>query len=532
MSRLIPFNTRSLGLSKKINKALIEAHRALCGHQAKTTQAQTWRCLRKLALCMVQNGLAHTDALPKNIVSIFYDWLAPQVLCGSTKQSLFNSVRSVISWVSRNRSNAIDGPLTLDVRSFPRQPPARRAEIDEKTAEKILNCALSDIENIEKRLQVASVELTDLTNPKTKLVNRLLELGQGNFPTQRAIGTSGESLARRVLEAGGLRELSRYVFLSNEDLLPFYLAIQLQIAGNPHSTADLRRNCIEANPLRDDREWIAWEKPRAKKFQRVDFPAKKWNSAPSLVRRLKALNERLVPRAGDFKDRLFIACSNGRVVKIPSAQSWHNYLTNFIKVHELPDFDFVDLRKTNARLHHQAGGSILAAKNRLNHKSVATTANYTSLNDRAFDHNKFIAQSQAALNELVLASTLATASSPEMSSVSAQTVFGFLCSNPFNGYGDSHGSKGPCDHFFRCATCPGALVPLDDPSIVSKLLAARDHLLSSKDAFINQGRLPRFRMLYQPTLDAIEQKLLPFVASEVMKVAQQIKKQWAFPELE
>lgn len=530
--QLVPFEDRSLDLPSAVTEVLLEAHSALYAHLKVTTQDQAWRCIRKLALCLKQTNLAYEDRLPGDTVSLFYEWLASKNLQGSTKQSLSNVVRAVVSWISRNRIWIFSSPYTPDQRSFQRQQPKKRNVLDRVTAEKVLKCALNDIVLVENRLAASKIERETLASPRAKLVARLLEIGKGKFPTTTVVARSKESLARRVLDEGGLDELRKFSFLTYEDILPFYLAIQLQIAGNPHATANIKRDCIESNPLRDDREWITWIKPRAAKIQRVDFPSGKLNSAPSLIRRLKRLNEALVPKAGNLADRLFLAISKSPGVSVPSAQSLHNELAKFLKRHELPDFDFVDLRRTNAVLHHQAGESIIAAKKRLNQKSVATTARYTNFDDLGAKHNQVIASNQNALQAMVVAQKEQVSLLQRKSGVPAHTVFGFTCADPFDGYGDLQGRHGPCDHFFRCATCPGAMVPLDSPYIVSKLLAARNHLLLAKEEFLNQGRIARFDAIYQPTLDAIEKKLLPFVIDEVMRKAEELGLVWPMPELE
>lgn len=514
-----------------VAKLLSEAFRALYGHRTKESQDQAWRCLRKLTIFLSEADLSTASTLPADINLTFYDWLATKPLQGSSKQTVGNLIKGVLEWCARNRPFLFNAPFKFESRSFKRsQPLQARKALDLELSSRIMKCALNEIDVVENRLVQGRAMIAACEGENAALIVKLLELGNGRFPNHNQLSKSGDNLFRRVANAGGLRNLWSMVFTRPADLLPFYLAIQFQTAGNPYAIAALTRDCVRQHPIREDRETIVWSKPRANKMQRSDFPAKKFYSAPSLVRRLLVLTEPLRPLTRINKERLFI-CYTGGKVTTPSVQTWHNELALFLKKYDLPDFDFVQLRRTSAVLHHQQGESIFIAKNKLNHKSVLSTLKYTTLADRESEHDLLIAKGQAALYQEVVRREKVEAPKESIKEA-ADTIFGFQCRNPLDGFGGYGGATGACDHFFRCATCPGSLVMLDNPDVVARLLSSKIWLEDAKESFLRDGRHDRFLALYQPTLDVISNKLLPNVAQHIKEKAQSISVFRSFPPLE
>jgi len=106
-------------------------------------------------------------------------------------------------------------------------------------------------------------------------------------------------------------------------------------------------------------------------------------------------------------------------------------------------------------------------------------------------------------------------------SLPAETVFGFQCNDPFSGIAPASRPGALCTNFSHCATCPGAVVTLDDPRVVVKLISTFAMLKKTKATSIETGWYPRFQALYEPTLSIIRDELLPKVDAAVLKIADQ-----------
>lgn len=533
MRKAVHYEDRSfdLGVSVPLAMALLEAHQALYGGGEKGTQDRAWQCVRKLSRCIVELNLSTASCFPRPILSLFYDWLAATPIAESSKQSDLMVVRAIIGWCSRNIPGITDGELVLDSRNFFRHEPVPVPALSEHDSRQVMMAALNEIDEVTQRIRSGRIEVRDRTTQRGELLSRLLEIGDGRIPVQTTVNVSKESLARRVSQAGGLKFLCRTIFPVPRDLLPFYVAIQFQLAGNPQAIAKLKRDCIETNELREDREWIVWDKPRAGRTQRADFAAGKASAPPALIRKLLELTSPLAELAGGaYGEFAFLAYERGRVT-IPSLQTWHNALMDFRTKHGLADFSFVQLRRTSAILHHKAAGSILVARQKLNHASVATTVRYTSYENIGNEHDRKIHSSQKELHRSILISPVLEMAKSG-AATPADTVFGFQCSDPFAGHVDQAKRDAPCDHFHRCATCPGALIPLDRPDVVAAILNSHDGLLAARERALQQGWLPRFTALYKPTLDVIASHLLPRIPVHVMEEAKAIAKNRPFPHLE
>ena len=519
-----------LGIEPSLAAALLNAHQLLYGASEKGTQERAWQCVRKLVRCMIQLKLNDSQRFPKFILKIFYDWLAQTEIAESSKRSDFMTIRTILQWCERNMPNSIEDRLYFEHRTFyPSKPKVGRV-LSEAEARLVMQTALREIEEITSRIHQGRLEVVDQATDRAKLIKRLLEIGKGKIPLQSTVNISKECLAARVRDAGGLKLICRQIFPTPRDLLPFYIAIQFQLAGNPQAVAKIKRNCIEENELRSDREWIIWDKPRSARIQRADFPAGKATAAPALIKQLSDITEPLTHINAEVSDYLFIAYERGKVGR-PSLQTWHNLLNDFAKQHNLPEFSFVQLRRTSAVLHHEAAGSILIARQRLNHASVATTVRYSSYENIGEFHDRMVNAGQEDLyKEAVFESERTVKGSQHI--LTSDTVFGFRCSDPFAGHIGSAEPGRPCDHFHRCATCPGALIPLDQPNVISAIIRSRDSLLNTKERATKEGWLPRFIALYQTTLDVIINELLPNVPAHVYKASAEMAETRPFPTLE
>ncbi|WP_157779616.1 hypothetical protein [Cupriavidus pauculus] len=523
-----------LNLSIEITSGLLDAYDALYGHLARESRELVWRHLRKFAEFLTESGMASLNELPGSVIHRYYEWLASQPLAGSTKQSTLNNVKIVLQWCQRNRPSLYRTQLEYESRSFARQEPKTLPPLDRQSAEKIIEKCVDAASEIENRLVKGQASLSRSGDEPWPLVRMLLVMGDGFFPTDHDVTKAGKELLHRVREAGGLRYLWGCVYPKSYDLLPFYIAITFQTAGNPQAIAKISRDCIRTNPLREDREWVVWEKPRSTREQKSDFQKGAKRGAPSLIRTLLSMTEPLLPYAGEVANRLFI-CYSGLGVGSPSVGQWHYELKRFISQNSLPDFTFSQLRRTSAVLHHQAGGSILTAKRKLNHLSLSTTARYTTLGERGEQHERLIAKSQASLIVSIRADTErknGKTSEGTCEDREANTVFGFVCRDPYSGYGGADGRDGPCDHFYRCASCPGAIIPLDRIDVVGRLLKAQTALIKARDRARIEGRLERFNALYEPTLVAIERDILPHVTEEMRRRAIEADAGGPLPELE
>lgn len=541
---LSSFDFSKLDLHPETALALRRALAAEFGHTSLESQRQAWRCVRKLAAFLHEKSANHRATLPVDVAQGFHDWLEKSGAKGATNQSQQNVVLNVLGWCARNVPNVLSPRTSLVISGFVRDAPQTKPIIASESLKKILELCYRDIEETEKRLEVGRRVLAGDRRTKQeawlgKLYDDLFAIGGGWLPTRRK-ASSTHHISIRVNEALGTRELLNNIALTPDAMFPYYLAILLQTGANPMSLLAIDRDCIHEHPLRDDLERITWEKKRGNKEDRTDFPIGRTWSAPSLIRRLKSLNESLSTsdrcRPKD-RGKLFVCApqSMGRFA-VPCFQLMHLCRMDFIAKHKLEGFDFKSLRRSGADEHHHAGGTVLAATRRLNHRSARTTEHYTSISRRSSHHDQFILKFQGLLVREALGETLpknldnqplkATPGSP------TQTAFGFVCKDPFAGISPGSVAGSLCTHFHKCATCSGAIIPLDDVTVVARLLAAERHLNETKQRASIEGWNDRYMSIYEPSRRILVEDILPLVDSSVRAKSAALATYQAFPHLE
>ncbi|MFM0178744.1 hypothetical protein PQR52_09775 [Paraburkholderia aspalathi] len=527
-------------LHDKHRDVIFSAFDLLYGIDKNPTRRAAASSLKKLSQFLTESRLENKIGFDRAILQGYHAWLdAKSQLAPSTKYANFRVIARLINFCFRNFPKSFPGGLIKVATGFGKYQvnPVKALKRDE--AEKIVDILYRELDLIESRLKfglalMSSDRRTEEEERLFQLINLLERLAAGG-PFQYTHVKGQRPLRRQVMELGGVNYISSIVYPSQRDIFVFYLLIMFQLAGNPESVLFMKYDCIRDHSLREDRVWVVWEKNRAGREQRANLPRKKEFAPPQLIQRLTQYTARLRGLTSGAKgDSLFLA-SSPCGIKVPRPAQMHLLLKEFIEKHGLPKFTFAQLRKTSAVLHHQAGQSILAAKSKLNHASVATTYRYTTLEDRREAHEREIFHAQ---EQLITDAVSGTVSRNRLTKNSinirgpADTVFGFKCNDPMGPHSQPGYPGGPCISFSRCATCPGALIPLDQPQVVAALLNSRDFLVSEQKRAAMEGWQERFAVLYGPTLHALENDLLPKVSSGVMKAAAGLLPNNALPQLE
>jgi hypothetical protein len=522
------YNFMEIGFSRCVAKAFLRAFVALQGANVLESQRAGWIQIKRFGN-FVAEKFGRPEKLPQDCLSGFDGWMIARGLGIKSIGGTHNTVIRMLQWCLRNTPNAVH-PKTLLFR-LPMAAQAKESEgrsgivPDEPLLRKILSECYAEIEEIEKRIyEIRQLPLSSEPSELADLLMLLLQLGGGVLATQEQCLSihGGHTILARLGPYGGLRGVYGQYYLSMRDVFPFYLAILVQTSGNPQSLLRAHQDCIVNVPMRQDLERIVWDKERAKREQAPDFPKdKKW-SAPNIVRKLKLHNEELRVLARPKHTESLFLCRNlhGHVAP-PSWQAIHNCLLEFRQRHSLPKFDLSSLRPAGGKLHHQVGRSLVVPKQRLQHTSESTTQIYTPLTDIRAVHDKTILRFQGLLisASLRIAADTSIPLEDNSLSVSAETVFGFGCQEPRGGIALGSRKGEVCPQFHQCATCRGALVVVDDPISVAKLIRSKDHLIRERDRAMKEGWSRRFELLYAPTLAILQRDILPSVSSLILERA-------------
>lgn len=527
---------RKFKISRKVEAEFARGFIALYGANVLGGIRLAMRSLRRLLESVSNEAESSIDVFPVDTLQRYIASIKMLKLGNSAFVSSIHAPKKILSWLQRN-GTCVPARLDFIVEDLPQKGrEGNRGQLSENDLKKILELCFGLIEKVEERLGRLTPIMGKDDSPAGIATSKVLYLGKGKFVKYselRKIGVS-EKLFNEINEVGGYRYLVARTKFNINDVFLFYLALLCLTGGNPEGFMYMTSEDIMPHPMRKDLERVYWEKERAGREQYQDFPAKKKWSAPELIRRCLKLNTDIRNQENCTQPNMVFVCwTQAGAPRVPSKQSLHNCLNDFIKENGLSDFDFRDLRVINAKVHHKAGGSILAAKRKLNHKQVSTTEIYTPLSDISNQHDAKIYRYQGSfLNETSSELKALKADGKIASSGIAQSIFGFGCKDPFSGIAPSSQPGVLCLQFTQCATCPGAIVPVDDIEVVSRLLAAEKRLTLILEKARSEGWLGRFKAMYEPTLKILRDQILPKVPDLAKELAMHRSQYISFPAID
>jgi len=535
-----------LNLGSGLRRALMRALVACYGHSSAAMQRGVFTGIRVFAAFLVDMGWNMSRLLPAETLPRFRDEMIDRSEVTVNAGVHLATMARLVQWCARNVCPFISKRAILKVPPLPRgkrspRTPARATPTD-NDVKAVLRCCYAAIDDIEERLALGGRLLSggaqsDEERDLSDLLGRCLAAGNGTLPRRRDLPGLERGLQHRAADAGGMRKLTSMLWLTTQAVFVYYLAILIQTSGNPLAILELKIDCVRSHPLRDDLERLVWRKPRARREQLVDFPRDKSRSAPALCRRLIELTAPLRHKApAREQDHLFLAVrQNDRRVRALSGGIIDLYAEQFQVSQGLAPFQLREFRRSGAKAHHRVTGDIVTAQRRLNHRSAVTTAKYTGLGDLADVHEKIIRGFQGEFVRLALRTAgrpHAAAGASKTTSAPIDTIFGFECRDPYSGLAEGSQRGSLCQQFQQCATCAGAIVTLDDPKVVAKLVATSDELARLHGRATREGWQARFLAVYEPTRRIVAEELLPAVATSVLEKAASLASRHQLPPLD
>ncbi|WP_323614712.1 hypothetical protein, partial [Pseudomonas putida] len=237
--------------------------------------------------------------------------------------------------------------------------------------------------------------------------------------------------------------------------------------------------------------------------QRVSFLKQGQFSISALVDLALSGTETIRKSAGVDNNLLFITRSGSKVRRV-STQGIHNQLTKFRGEYSLPKFSFADVRKSIAELVNGKHRSQTHVAHMLQHNGLSTVLRY--INPRE-NHHKAFERISKIQGEMIRTATVNDANKLP------QTIFGLTCGR--------ESKATDCLEFTNCAVCKNALVVIDDPVYVARILKSKILLEEMESSSALQAdKIFRFNHVYKPTLDLIRGQILPKITKGVIARAE------------
>lgn len=413
--------------------------------------------------------------------------------------------------------------------------PYRNINKDKKTPKiitseqlkKIISICAKNVDLIINEFRITEqklLELDEIKNYKidTKNIYHIVHFfykKYGYVPNTRLISAS-ERLY--IEKAGGVDEINRRLCPNAYTLLPFYILLLIDLAGNSDAIRQIKLDCIIEDPLFEDRCFIIWDKSRANNEQKRNVIKNKKYGAYKLIELVKELTKNTRKQVDlIYKEYLFIIRgeNENNNFSIPAKSRFNQEINKFIKDNNI-DFSFnpSDIRPTILTEIYKGRKDIVSVSKIANHKSVNTTLSYIVNEETKKENRQYLSEKQSKfISDIVKVDKLNENIDID---INVAENMGFYCKNPII-------DKKVCVNWMAELTNPDLIIP-SSAEYLAKIIALKKSILKAEKLMNKE----RFILLYNQVLDLINNQILPKFSKELIKESEILAKGIIVPLLE
>ncbi|WP_312590751.1 hypothetical protein [Stenotrophomonas maltophilia] len=505
-----------LGLPRKPTQALLNAFTGVTSTYRVQSRKQAWGSIRKFANFLTElDGDPWKNMRSSTISQSYAEWLKAKLLL-KTGGSHFNLLRQIYAWLATNDT---ENSVTWMNIYFPRGQFQREEEcsreniLSEEEMRSILIASKKGIDEVRARTRVMA-SLANGADVQCLTAKDRADLdGMRRGMAQGVLGKINLCAAGFTPYSVKYRPLKRYLFLEICDYIPYLLYIAIETGGNPGGLMALCVDCISDHAVDPLKKEFTWDKFRATEQSSASVSTEGAYAIPKLIGEVVEFTSVLRIAAGARADTVFLSLCRGSIGRV-SIQSWHNELALFIDRHGLPDFNFVDLRLSGARLLGNRGEKIERVQSELQHKNSKTTGLYIRSPER-----KGAAQAKLlGFMGKVVQSAKAVGLHPR----NYETTQGYDCTDALSGEAPASKKGQKCLDFLYCAFCPNSVAVLDSPRHVARMIAAQRELDEIKRlAVTSRDVAARYKHAYENSHEILS-ALLGRVTKVVLREAEKL----------
>jgi hypothetical protein len=520
------YNFAMEGLDAKIAKDISGAFIELTGHYHPRSRRQAWRSTKLLCFSIIERKLSLDDRC-NDVLAGFAKYLNSGSRLKKTNGSHYNFCRRLVGWLAETSESVFWVRQIIQLFDFSREHKnSRDNDISFEELQKIVAVCKKEIAGVRRDFAVSlaiekgeSVSHPELTEEDVEIISVLISAAREDAWTREEI----RAKIGRTINSISLREFRRFRELIYRAALPVYILLLVELAANPFAIMEMEMDCCEDDPADETRFFIRWAKGRSGREQQLSFAKAGKYSVLSLIELIRSLTEPFRGLAQSGDERILFLIRTGHVARRFCLQSLHDYLSDFREQYGFRYFTFSDLRKAVSNL-IKVKKTAKDAKNHLQHKDISTTKRFY-LNGKQSQQESFerIAVYQG---ELIAAALAGETENQKKYS----TLFGFSCVDAKEGKASSSIKGMECLEFLSCATCPNALVIVDDPKFVARIIKTQMVLeRMERDSQLSADKVMRFEAVFRPVLSIISEQIIPRISRAIIERAKQMLDQ--IPEL-
>lgn len=323
-----------------------------------------------------------------------------------------------------------------------------------------------------------------------------------------------------IKKIGGVDEINSRLSPNANTLFPFYLVLLVELAANSDALRQIKIDCIKEDPLFEDRCFIIWDKARASSEQKRNVFKKKKYGAYQIIEMLKELTQhtrKYVKK--EFENNLFIIRGENEKNKLSEVipKRFNDEAQKFIKENNI-DFIFnpSDIRPTILTEIYRVRKDVVSVSKIANHKNINTTLLYIVNEETKKENRQYLSEKQSKIIDNIINKENYKIEDSE--NFGAENI-GFSCNKPIK-------NNKACINWMAELTNPELIIP-ENSEYLSKIIALKNAIINTK-MIMNKER---FSLLYEPTLELIENDILNRFSKSIIEESEILAKNLEMPLL-
>lgn len=444
----------------------------------------------------------------------------------STKYKNYNTVENYIVEVFKLKNKIIKIPTNPFLNVASERKVAEKLSIEK--IRKILKICYAEIEESylfikETENKIKELTLTDFDEKIMYDRKELIHITYYFYKKYGYLPSYGKlsNVERHLVNlAGGSDNVLKGITPNQQILLPYYLVLLIELAGNPDAIRQMKNECIKEDILFEDRCFIVWDKGRSNAEQKRNVLKKKKFGAYQIIELLKEITQ----NTRNLADRKQNEClflgrigSEKNELGLISQENFNNSLKLFIKKHNLDfSFNFNQIRPSMLTHIYRSRKDITSVFKIANHKNINTTLLYVIDDEIKKENIQYMSEKQEQIISSLFQDKKIENLDKKIRIEKGENI-GFICENPII-------DKKVCSNWMTELTNPNLIIP-NNSKYLSKILALKNEI-EKGESFINKDR---FNLLYKPILDTINNQIVPKFSKEVIKESKNMAQKITIP---
>lgn len=505
-------------ISRWVSKLFFDKYRIL----KHVTRYNTYFKLLDFLLFLKNRGINKIEELePINFID-YASYLNTKKSSSISKYEIYAEIKNLIESAKKENSTNL---INFTIPTNPFSNKARVKNSDEKlNAEQLkeilkvcyekIDTSVSYFREIQQKLKKIEKDLNGGATEKKDELNSIYYFYQKYkvIPLEPFLSNTERSIAKRV---GGIQKICEAISPDANLLLPFYLVLLIELAANADPIRLIKMDCIEEDPLFEDRCFIVWDKGRATQQQKRNCLKNKKYGAYQITKLVEELTKNIRDVATEDKKEYLFLFRSALYEKFDSTKLTRKFelaLIHFVKNNFDFQFGLKNIRQSVLTEMYRKRKDITSVSKIANHKDINTTLTYVA-DDVTREENRFYLANKQDIIIGNIINKRDGINNANCLSMSASEAIGFNCKNPIV-------NNKVCINWMQELTNPNLII-IDDEKYLSRILRLKEDLLMAKK-LMNQER---FDLLYAPTLALIENEIFPKFSISVVKKSEKLARE-------